>query len=126
MISRTSKSSFTRNPDSDVEELLLIRSFRTRASTDRQMKLKSRTCSFRTRRHPKTLNSSWSHYNTATHTRNSQIKKAETLLSAFFSHCLASLFGLAFSFQAFLQEKFMSSAFLQDSSLLYCRLESAD
>ena len=48
------------------------------------------------------------------------------LLSAFFSHCLASLFGLALSFQAFLQEKLALSAFLQDSGLLCCRFESAD
>ena len=110
----------------NVEESLLIRSFRTRTSTDRQMKLKSRTCSFLTRRHPWSLNSSWSHYNTITRTRNSQIKKAEMLLSAFFSHCLASLFRLAFSLQAFLQEKLVPSAFLQDSRLLDCRFESAD
>ena len=53
-----------------------------------------------------------------------KIKKAEMLLSAFFSHFFASIFGLALSFQAFLQEKLALSAFLQDSGLLYCRFES--
>ena len=42
--------------------------------------------SFRTRRHPKTPNSSWSHYNTITRARNSQIKKSRNaLICLFFS-----------------------------------------
>ena len=104
MIDLTHKSSFTRNPDSNVEKPLLTYSFHTRTSIVR--KTVSRIQSFHTRLHHMMnldlLNSSWSHYNT--HTINWQIKKQKYSYLPFFLISLRASSDLSFLLKLFFKK----------------------